>query len=201
MENITQFGLYTAKILDTLYSSFPVPSELNQKDITSNINNLIQEDEIKYLQHELKSVIHTIKMSIKGSDFQLLSFEIGMTAPTEEELEKAKKLKSTLDIKIKDLEANLNYDITKQNNIYVGTLNFLISEALIKECSDSDRFVLTNKSFSHLNKSFSLGKIEGKSQSDIRKIKGSVANSLMSTSVSSTVSKVSGLLFEAAVNI
>lgn len=47
-----------------------------------------------------------------------------------------------------------------QLSIYKGTLEFLIHEGLIRE-SDNGGYQLTSKSFSHLNKTFTDGSIEG----------------------------------------
>jgi len=199
MNNIEQFGLYTAEILDTLYRSFPIPIKLNRKDIILTINEFTQTEELKDLKSEQKKVNTTLNLSKDGTPFQKLSIAAGSTLPTEEEVEEARAKKPTLDTKIHNLNTELQDSISKQKNIYKGTFDFLISEGLIKEHFDSDDcFSLTNKSFSHLNKTFSGKQIEEKNKSDIRKMKGDLGNSLMSTSVSATVNKAIGFLLEAA---
>jgi hypothetical protein len=57
-----------------------------------------------------------------------------------------------------------------QESIYKGTLDFLISENLIKNIPH-DVYRLTSKSFAHLNKTFKEGKVESEESSYIVAIK------------------------------
>ena len=140
MNNIEQFSLYTAKIFDVLYEEFPVPSGLDTNGIITEY--------LQFYEHEELKKLHLQK------DFCEIVEQAGDKELKKKMLEKKPVIKENSYA----LESKKRDDQYKQESIYQGTLDFLISEGLIQVCPRGG-YRLTAKSFSHLNKTFTDGKV------------------------------------------
>jgi len=157
--NIQQFGLYTAKILDILYDSFPIPTSITRNEVIAEYLLFVREEELA----EEEEAEYKVELKTKEDFVELfklidsLSYEIKCEA--NEALPK-------IDEQLRALESEQNNDQNKQIVIYEGTLEFLVSEELIRK-SENGGYQLTSKSFTHLNKTFKDGLIEGKEKTII----------------------------------
>jgi hypothetical protein len=146
MDNIEQFSLYTVKILDELYKKFPIKSSLCKEDIINEYLNFDKDEDIKQLSLK-NSFIDIVEMIDTKDDCELTNLE-----------EKFKTVKPELEENLRSLKQEKQDEVSFQSEIYSGTLDFLISEGLIK--NENDLYQLTSKSFSHLNKKFTSNTIE-----------------------------------------
>lgn len=144
MNNIEQFSLYTAKIFEVLYEEFPVPVGLDTNGIIAEY--------LQFYEHEELKKLHLQK------DFSEIIEQAGDKELKQKILEKQPRIKENLHV----LESKKRDDQYKQESIYDGTLDFLVSEDLIQACPHGGHR-LTAKSFSHLNKTFIKGKVESSS--------------------------------------
>ena len=158
-DHIEQFGLYTAKIFELLYDSFPVPLTLNKNNIISEYLMFNQDDELMYLKSK----------KVFADSPEYLSND-------EELKQKAKLAAPSIESKIESLEKEKLVDRNRQQQIYEGTKEFLISENFIRECKDGE-YQLTSKAFSHLNKIFKEGSLDDDRKTYISVIKDIFAKS------------------------
>ena len=152
MDNIEQFSLYTAKIFKDLYESFPVPVSIDRNEMISDCLFFDKEDELQDL-------------NIK-KDMASLLIEIGRSDKIDDIKEKLPSIES----KHYELESEKNNEIHYQTEIFSNTLEFLVSEGLVRT-PDNGGYVLTAKSFSHLNKNFEKGALNEGESSYIKTIK------------------------------
>lgn len=152
LENINKFAIYSAKILEILHDSFPIPISLHRDSIISEYLTFDRGDELKDLK-----LSHDIADLIQSSEDEELWNSIK---------EKIPAIKS----KISDLEKVQYSDMRHQQQIYDGTLDFLIYEELLREC-ESGGYQLTSKGFSHLNMIFKKGEISDDKRSNIAILK------------------------------
>jgi hypothetical protein len=155
MKNIDQFSIYSAKIFDVLYESFPVPTRLNENDIISEYLIFNKHKELKDLT--LEKDIAELADSPELADIV--------------DREKiSSKIISELKNEIWEIEKEENDDLNNQKSIFKGTLDFLVSEGLVLNQSPGS-YRLTAKSFSHLSKTFEKGNIKSQDSSYISTIK------------------------------
>jgi len=152
MKNIEQFSVYTARIFEILYESFPVPSTLKEDGIISDYLMFDSHEELKKLQ--FKKDVAELSNKPELSDIE----GVAIISPEKIECE------------ILELKQEQNSDRDTQKKIFLGTRDFLISEGLIDKTS-SNSYRLTAKSFAHLNKTFKKGQINGQESSYIATIK------------------------------
>lgn len=148
MNNIELFSLYTAKILKELYDSFPIPINIDQHKMITDCLQFDKHEELQNLKH--KNVIGN------------LLNETGKISNIEKHLQNQEEYSV--------LENERGEEIRYQTNIFNSTLEFLISENLIRN-PESGGYVLTAKAFSHLNKNFVNGKLNDEESSYIKTIK------------------------------
>lgn len=156
MHNSEQFSLYTAKIFDILFESFPVPVGLDRQDI---INEFLSFNDHKTL----------LELRIKKDVADILN--ILPNDKIDGELkQKTRDIYPKLEENISELEDRERSDKQQQLQILDGTLDFLKEEGFIIS-PRSGGYRLTSKSFSHLNKTFKKGKVESEDSSYITTIK------------------------------
>jgi len=113
MNNIEQFSLYTAIIFHHLYEDFPIPISLDKQEIISNYVFFDKDEELRELQTKV-----SFSELAEMTDDDILKQKVKDKIP-----------------KIKDELSKLEFEkqavITMQENIYNGTLEFLISEGLV----------------------------------------------------------------------
>ncbi|WP_309266618.1 hypothetical protein [Aeromonas salmonicida] len=164
MDNIEQFSIYTAKIFEELYSSFPVPKRIDNSEMISLYLSFDKHDEIKKL-HSIKSraeLVGILKEADPEAFEEIIKPQLG-----------AVYIDETLVVtegKLRELEFEKQNEIRYQMSILSGTIDFLESEGLIVFV-DKKGYRLSSKSFSHLNKSFKNGKVENDDESYIVAIK------------------------------
>ena len=150
--NINQFGIYSAKVFELLYDSFPIPRSIDKNEIIAEYLTFDQGDELK----ELK-----LKLDIAG---------IVELIEDEEENEKIRTKLPPIKKRIAELEESQQNDRSRQERIFVGTLQFLTSERLIRKC-ELGGYQLTAKGFSHLSMNFKNGEIADDGKSNISILK------------------------------
>lgn len=151
-ENIDQFAIYSAKIFEVLYDSFPIPRTLDKNSIISEYLTFDQSDELKELK--IKYDFAEIIEMIDDEDLK----------------ERTRQKIPTIKARIMELENEQRYDRHLQEMIYEGTLDFLTFERLVRECTWGG-YQLTSKGFSHLNMIFEDGKISDDKRSNIAILK------------------------------
>ncbi|MGL5757612.1 hypothetical protein [Plesiomonas sp.] len=151
MNNIEQFSLYTAKIFEELYDSFPIPKLVDQDKAISDCLSFDKHEELQDLK-------------IKRDAAELLII-IGC-----EDAETIKDKFSELENEHSTIENEKYSEINLQKAILKSTLEFLLSEDLVRE-AEGGGYVLTAKAFSHLNKNFENGGIKGQDSTYIKAIK------------------------------
>jgi hypothetical protein len=151
-ENIDQFSLYAAKIFELLYDSFPIPLTIDRIEVISAYLAFDRHDELKNLE---------IKEGIA---------EIFEYTNNEELMATAKKSLPAIKAQIAELEKIKLSDRSRQEQIYEGTLTFLMCEEIIRK-HEHKGFQLTSKGFSHLNKSFKDGSISQEESKNISLLK------------------------------
>ena len=151
-ENIHQFAIYSAKIFEVLYDSFPIPRSLDRDSIISEYLTFDPCDELKVLK-----IKHDFADIIELTDDKELKERIRENIPS-------------IKNRITALENEQRYDRRRQEMIYEGTLDFLTFEQLLREC-ESGGYQLTSKGFSHLNMVFEEGKISNDCRSNIAILK------------------------------
>ena len=151
--NIDQFAIYSAKIFEVLYDSFPIPIRLDRSSVISEYLTFDQADELKQLK--LK---HELAYILEMTDDEELKNKIKQQIPI-------------VKARIIELENEQGYDRHRQEAIYDGTLDFLRSEQLLRKL-EAGGYQLTSKGFSHLNKVFEDGKISDDRRSNIAILKG-----------------------------
>jgi hypothetical protein len=139
-QNIDQFALYAAKLFELLYDSFPIPSSINRNEVISGHLAFDQADELTTLK-------------TKEGVAEIVEY-----MDDEEMKERVRKALPAIKEKIVRLEKAKYFDKHRQEQIYEGTLSFLMSEQIIRKC-DNEKYQLTAKGLSHLNKSFRDGEI------------------------------------------
>lgn len=140
-KNMDQFAIYSGKILEELHDSFPIPKYLDGNQISSEFAIFTRSDELRHLdtQRQFRKLIEEVG---DAKQKQLARQKLPIIEGRAHKLEKEKA-----DI----------YQL--QQLIFEGTLEFLVSEKIIREC-ENGKYQLTSKGFSHLNKSFKSGAIE-----------------------------------------
>jgi hypothetical protein len=176
MNNIEQFSLYTVKVFDILYASFPLFVTLDKTEIVSEYLKFDRHDDIEKLNLS-KAYMEIVEMA--GEDNKEL-MEIKA-----EVREKGPEIVKTLG----SLERERENEKATQSAIYDGTLRFLESESLIRK--DKTGYQLTSKSFSHLNKKFTCTTILDEGGTYISAIKN-----IFSTSSSISVGAATGAATE-----
>ena len=151
MNNIEQFSLYTAKIFEELYDSFPVPKRVDQDKAISDCLSFDKHKELQDLKN--KRDIAEFLIDIGDEDAKRI----------EGKLSEFTKEHSTLD-------NEKHSEISLQKAIFNSTLEFLLSEDLVRE-AECGGYVLTAKAFSHLNKGFENGGIKDQDRTYIKAIK------------------------------
>lgn len=151
-DNIDQFAIYSAKIFQMLYDSFPVTLVIDRDEIINEYLTFNQGEELKSL-------------NLKKSVTEILSF-----VDDSDEIKSAQDRLPDIKNRITELENEKRGDRDHQIQVYSGTFNFLISEGLIRE-GDPRGCQLTSKGFSHLNKSFKDGAITSENKTHIAALK------------------------------
>lgn len=90
--------------------------------------------------------------------------------------DKVSEVLPKIDSKHRTLENEKRQDRESQENIFKGTIEFLVAEQFIREC-EYRGYQLTSKSFSHLNKVFSDGEVKSNDKSYIEIIKSALTSS------------------------
>lgn len=150
--NIDQFALYSAKIFEILYDSFPIPTSLDRTSIIIEYLNFDRGEELKNLK-----IKHDLADIIEMSDDEELKQQIKQKLPI-------------IKTQISEIENEQRSSRQHQEMIYEGTCDFLESEQLLRKL-DSKGYQLTSKGFSHLNKVFEEGKISNDRKSNISILK------------------------------
>ena len=150
-DNVDQFSIYAAKILEILHDNFPIPSTIDRREVIAEYLTFKNHQELKKLQI--------------ARDFS----EIVDYVDDEDLKAKAKENRPAIEARLAELERDQRSDVERQEQIFNGTLNFLCSESLIRDCDD--RYQLTAKGFSHLNKSFKGGEITDERDKNISVLK------------------------------
>ncbi len=140
MNNIEQFSIYTAKIFEELYSTFPIPKYINQDEIITMHLQFDKHDEIREYNSlknssELSKIIHEASPELAKWDYN------------------DQKNLDEISSRLKTLKNAEHEDKDRQLSIYKSTLEFLKDEGLIVLIPYKG-YRLTSKSFSHLNKTF-----------------------------------------------
>ncbi len=151
MNNIEQFSLYTAKIFEELYDSFPIPKGLDHDKAISDCLSFDKHKELEDLKNK--------------QDIAQLLIDIG-----HEDAERIEGKLSEFKHEYSTLETEKRSEIRLQKAILNSTLEFLLSEGLVRE-AESGGYVLTAKAFSHLNKGFEGGVIKDEDSTYIKAIK------------------------------
>ncbi|PMH75149.1 hypothetical protein [Vibrio cyclitrophicus] len=155
MNNIEQFSLYSAKIFELLYSSFPVPVGIDRNAMIEKFLCFDKFDELKELQNNRS----------RGELVKLLSTA---TPEIEEKVEQISEAAY-------ELEDEQRRDRANQLDIYDGTIDFLVAEELVIFIPNQG-YRLTAKAFSHLNKTFEETGIRENDSSYITAIKKLFSN-------------------------
>ena len=142
LNNVDQFSIYTAKIFEILYDSFPISCHIDQQEVIQKYLTFNKNEELKKLQISLDFI-----RTISDADNKNL----------EEMKAKLKEMQPSLDDQYTKLSQEKRKDEFRQEQIFKGTLDFLCYEGLIRDCDNG--YQLTAKGFSHLNKSFKGGEI------------------------------------------
>jgi hypothetical protein len=151
-ENVDQFSIYTAKVFEILYDSFPVPTSIDRREVIAEYLTFDDNSE------ELKN------LKIKR-DFA----DIVDHVDDEELKAKVKEKRLAIEARLAELEREQRDDVERQERIFGGTLDFLCWEGLIRNCDRG--YQLTAKGFSHLNKSFKGGEIADEQDKNISVLK------------------------------
>ena len=151
MNNIEKFSLYTAKIFEELYDSFPIPKRLDQDQAISDCLTFEKHEELQDFKNK--------------KDMAELLIDIG-----HEDAERIEGKLSEFKDEHSALENEKHSEIKLQKTILNSTLEFLLSEELVREAK-SGGYVLTAKAFSHLNKDFENGAINDEDSTYIKAIK------------------------------
>lgn len=152
MNNIEQFSLYTAKIFEELYDAFPIPIWIDKAKITSGCLLFDKNEELQDLKNK------------KDMAQLLVEFH------NHEYTKKIKEKLPGIERAHSNLENEKNSEIWHQSAIFSSTLDFLISEELVRR-PENGGCVLTAKAFSHLNKSFKNGAVNNEDSTYIKTIK------------------------------
>ncbi len=134
-ENVDQFAIYSAKIFDLLYDSFPIPRSISRNEIISEYLTFSRHEELRELR-------------IKNDIADLVGF-----TDDEELKRKVEERIPVIRDQLTELENEQRTDKFLQERIYEGTFEFLVFEGLFREC-ESGGYQLTSKGFSHLNRTF-----------------------------------------------
>lgn len=151
-DNIDQFSIYTAKIFEILYDSFPVPTCINRRETIEKYLVFNNKNELRNLRAALD--LATIADYSDDNELRLMNQE------------KSPAIRA----RISQLDYEQRSDIARQEHIFEGTLEFLCWEGFIRE-RESGRYQLTAKGFSHLNKSFTGSKIGNAQEKNISILK------------------------------
>lgn len=138
-ENIEQFAIYSAKIFQLLYDSFPISRAISKDEV---ILEYLGFDEKELKQLKTKIDIASLAKYTDDEEFKL----------------KVQTVLPKIEAKVNELEEAQYNDKKRQSLICEGTLEFLTSENFIRKY-DNGRYQLTSKGFSHLNKVFKDGVI------------------------------------------
>ena len=138
--NIDKFAIYSAKIFQILYDSFPISRTINKDEIILECLDFDKSEELKQLRTQID--IASFAEYTDDDEFKL----------------KVQHKLPMIEAKAKELEEAQYSDKKIQNLICEGTLEFLASEDFIRQY-DNGRYQLTSKGFSHLNKTFKDGLI------------------------------------------
>ena len=149
--NIDQFSIYTAKIFEILYDSFPIPSAIDDREIIKNYLTFNKNKELEELKHKRECI----------GLFSIINDEKANAI--------AKEYAPIINKQYSELEHELLVEKRQQKQIFNGTLDFLCYEGLIRECDYG--YQLTSKGFSHLNKSFKGGEITNENDRNISILK------------------------------
>jgi hypothetical protein len=150
-ENVDQFSIYTAKVFEILYDSFPVPTAIIRREVVA-----------EYLTFNNDKELNNLKITRDSADI--------VDHANDEELKaKAKEKRPAIEARLAKLEREQRNDLERQERIFDGTLDFLCWEGLIRECDGG--YQLTAKGFSHLNKSFKGGEITDEQDKNIAVLK------------------------------
>jgi hypothetical protein len=115
-KNINQFAIYTAKLFDILYDSFPVPINIDRNKIINEYLCFDKDKEIKELK--TKQGIGDLVMAIEDNDT--------------EKRDRVKKSLTRINEEVDSLETEKTNDRKNQISIFEGTMDFLLSEQLIR---------------------------------------------------------------------
>ena len=160
MNNIQQFSIYTAKVFDLLYDSFPIHCSIDTTEIIKDFLSFDQHEELKDIE---------IKVGIG----ELLKMTGRLDVEKEEKLSNFKAQASLL-------SSYKEKDISQQQSILSGTIEFLEDEALITFIPEKG-YRLTAKAFSHLNKNFTGCEVKENDKSHIELIKNIFSGSVSLT--------------------
>lgn len=152
MNNIEQFSLYTAKIFEELYDSFPISIGVDPNQFITDCLLFNKDEELQDLKNK-KEMAQLLVM------FDNLK-----------ETEKIKEKLPEIEKAYSSLENEKMNEVKYQKAIFSSTLDFLISEGLVRRPEDRG-CVLTAKAFSHLNKNFKHGALNNEDSTYIKTIK------------------------------
>ncbi len=155
MNNIQQFSLYSAKIFQLLYSSFPVPVGIDRDIMIEEFLYFDKNDELKNLQNT-------------RSHGELITLLGKATPEIENKIRQVSEAAYAL-------EHEQRRDEDNQLAIYNGTIDFLAAEKLVIFIPNQG-YRLTAKAFSHLNKTFEETGIKENDSSYITAIKKLFSN-------------------------
>jgi len=167
--NMDQFAIYSGKILAELHDSFPIPKYLDGNKISSEYAIFRHSDELN-------------ETDTKREFFTILE-QVG----NETQKQDAKNTLPNLNERADQLRKEKTEAYALQKAIFDGTLDFLVSENIIRE-SESGKYLLTSKGFSHLNKSFKSGAIADDETT------GSIIKKLLQKGSDTTFQGVAGAL-------
>lgn len=166
--SIKQFGIYSAKILNVLYDSFPIPVFIDRNEVIS-----------QYLSFDQVAELERLRL---GRDMA----ELVQMTNDETEIERAQQALPDISSRISNLEESQRSDRNNQEKIYDGTISFLVAEGLIRPINRQG-YQLTAKGFSHLNK-----KVQGGGISDSDKTYIVALRSLLEKSSAATFDIAAG---------
>lgn len=155
-KNIDQFSIYSAKILEVLSESFPVPHYVDEREITREYLKFTSNNDIKEARKKI--------------DIADIITSIGHHAFSDDEISRAKEKQKELEEDVDQLEQEKRNDQNIQSSIFKGTLYFLTEEGVLRETEDG-KHQLTSESFLHLNKEFEDGVINDK-DAPINRLRG-----------------------------